>query len=145
TFLFTGHETTSVSMTWTLYALASNPDVQEKVRREIRMVLEEHHLITLDVLEKLPYLENAIKESLRLFSPAPMTFRVAINDDKIDKYDIPKGTVITIVPPHRYALPDYFPDPLQFNPDRWEDSNYTDKYSYVPFLAGPRTCIGNKF
>ncbi|RDD40334.1 Cytochrome P450 4c21 [Trichoplax sp. H2] len=144
TFMAAGHETTSVALTWTLYALASNPELQEKVRKEICKVIQPSDNITWSTFDELPFLENVIKESLRLYPPAPLTFREATADDKLGKYFIPKGTTIAILAPHRSSK--YFEEPLKFNPDRWDNSaKNTSPYAYMPFLRGPRICIGSKF
>ncbi|RDD40331.1 Cytochrome P450 4V2 [Trichoplax sp. H2] len=144
TFMSAGHETISVALAWTLYALATNPAVQEKVRQEICKVIQPGDNITWDTFDDLPYLDNVIKESLRLYPPVPMTFRQAIADDKIGEYFIPKGTMIAIIPPYRN--PKYYDEPLQFEPDRWNNSaKNASPYVYLPFLRGPRICIGSKF
>ncbi|EDV21858.1 uncharacterized protein TRIADDRAFT_7839, partial [Trichoplax adhaerens] len=136
--------TTSVALAWTLYALANNPAVQVKARQEIFKVVQTGDNITWDTFDKLPYLDNVIKESLRLYPPVPLIFRQAIADDKIGEYFIPKGSIITIIPPYRF--PSYFQEPLKFDPDRWDNSaKNTSPYAYLPFLRGPRTCIGSKF
>ncbi|EDV27469.1 uncharacterized protein TRIADDRAFT_53196 [Trichoplax adhaerens] len=147
TFMFAGHETTSVCLSWTLYVLAQHQEIQSKVRDEARKVLKEHNYqLTWDTLDEFVYLNKVLKESLRLYSPAPLSARECVQDDEIKGYVIPKGTVVMIVTPHRWEK--YYGDPLEFKPDRWDAIEADDKnsnYTYIPFFIGPRNCIGSKF
>ncbi|RDD44412.1 Cytochrome P450 4F1 [Trichoplax sp. H2] len=128
TFMLAGHETTSVALTWALYALANNPKIQIKARREIKDVLNNCDEISCEKLDELLYLGNVIKESLRLYTPASVTSRQALSDDYLGVH------------------PDYFEDPEMFNPDRWDTTaKNVNPYAYLPFLIGSRTCIGYKF
>ncbi|EDV21860.1 uncharacterized protein TRIADDRAFT_5189, partial [Trichoplax adhaerens] len=83
----------------------------------------------------------------RLYPPVPLTLRQTIHDDEIGGYFVPKGTVITIIPPYRYYENSrYLQDPLKFDPDRWDNSaKNISPYINLSFLRGPRTCIGSKF
>ena len=98
-------------------------------------------------LPKLPYTEMIVREAIRLFPPAPAFARQPIEDVTVGEWEIPKGSLITI---SSYALhrdPRFFPEPEQFNPDRftpgWEER--IPRYAYLPFGGGPRVCIGNGF
>ncbi|EDV26620.1 uncharacterized protein TRIADDRAFT_54815 [Trichoplax adhaerens] len=107
TFMAAGHETTSVAIAWTLYALAGKPEIQNKARQEIYKALHQCDNITWDILDGLTYLDSVVKESLRLYSPVPVTFREALADDMIGDYFIPKGTAVTLLPPHRTRSRNY--------------------------------------
>ena len=96
TFMLAGHETTSVALAWTLYELAKNPLIQAKVRAEINAVLREGKELTWDTVEELKYLENGIKESLRLHPPAQLTGRTPVSDEVVGGYLIPKGADILL-------------------------------------------------
>jgi cytochrome P450 len=142
-----GHETTSNALTWTWYLLSQNPDVEAKLHKELDTVLN-GRFPTLDDLRNLPYTAQVIKESMRLYPPAwILNGRVAIEDVEIGGYTIPKGSIIFISPYVMHRLPQYFPDPEQFDPDRWtpEMEKELPKFAYIPFGGGARVCIGNVF
>lgn len=142
-----GHETTSNALTWTWYLLSQHPKAEAKLHEEVDRVLN-GRFPTLSDLEQLPYTLTVIKESMRLYPPAwILNGRVAIQDTQIGGYDVPKGTTIFISPYVMHRLPQHFPNPEQFNPDRWtaEMEKALPKYAYMPFGGGPRICIGNAF
>src|SRR5690606_11373374 len=95
-------------------------------------------------LDQLVYLGWVVKESLRLFTPAPWNGRVLAEETELLGHRLPAGTevLVSIYETHREA--DVFPDPLRFVPERWETIQPT-AYQYNPFSAGPRTCIGAAF
>ena len=94
--MLAGHKTTSVALAWTLYQLAKNPLIQEKVRAEINTVISEGNELTWDTVEEFEYLENVVKESLRLHPPAYLTSRTPISDEIIGGYLIPKRVDILL-------------------------------------------------
>jgi cytochrome P450 len=146
TLVLAGHETTANALTFTLHLLSKNPDARAKVIAEAREALGDRAPAVSD-LPKLPYTMQVIEESLRLYPPAWAFERVALEDDIIAGYSIPKGTVIGISPFVMHRNPKYFPDPERFDPARFDRSAPVDrpKHAYVPFGGGPRTCIGNAF
>ncbi|KAL2144979.1 hypothetical protein VTI28DRAFT_8208 [Corynascus sepedonium] len=162
TFLAAGHETTASSLTWAAYLLARHPDVQSRLRAEVR-----EHLppptdgvpapSSVDI-DRMPYLNAVCSEVLRYFSPAPMTLRKAAKDTSILGQFVPKGTQIMVVPwavNKSEAL--WGADALVFNPDRWmpkadaadkradNSGGATSNYAFLTFLHGPRSCIGMSF
>ncbi len=142
-----GHETTSNALTWTWYLLSQNPEVEAKLHEELDMVLN-GRTPTLDDLRSLPYTAQIIKESMRLYPPAwILNGRIAIEDVEIGGYTIPKGSTIFISPYAMHRLPQYFPNPDQFDPERWTPEKEKDlpKFAYIPFGGGARVCIGNAF
>lgn len=149
TFMLAGHETTSVSMMWTLYELARHPDIAEKIREEIKLVMKDSSEMTWAKLAEMKFLGNVIKESLRLHSPASIAIRIANKNDVIGGYEIPEGAVVALGIDAVHYSPKYWKDPHAFNPQRFDenDENYQahHPYAFLPFSAGPRSCIGSKF
>jgi cytochrome P450 len=148
TIMIAGHETTGVSMAWCLLMLASNPEVQEKARQEILDQLHEDEPLTFENLEKLEYCGCVIKETLRLLPPIPITIRQAVRGDVLpDKTEVPAGTIVTLNIGPMMRRSDIFKDPNSFRPDRFEDqvTETTFQNSFIPFLIGPRMCLGYKF
>jgi cytochrome P450 len=146
TTFFAGHETTARTMSAAWYALASNPAVAERLHEELDEALGSRYP-TVDDLHKLPYTLQVIKEVLRLYPPAPVYVRDAINADNLDGFDIPAGSAVMMSPYLTHRHPDFWESPLQFNPDRWtpERESARHPYAYHPFAAGQRICIGNNF
>ncbi|KAB1257721.1 Cytochrome P450 4V2 [Camelus dromedarius] len=148
TFMFEGHDTTAAAVNWSLYLLGSYPEVQKKVDNELEEIFgKSDRPATLEDLKKLKYLECVIKESLRLFPPVPFFARNLNEDCDVGGYKIVKGSQVIIVPYALHRDPRYFPDPEEFVPERFlpENSKGRHSYAYVPFSAGPRNCIGQKF
>lgn len=157
TFLAAGHDTTATGVAWTLDQLSKQPEIQNKLREEIRISIPELSnlesttdpcRLAFDV-DRLPYLANVCRESLRYIPPIPYTLREAQSDVILDGYDIPKGTWIYVAANAINRLPAFWgtnPHPDIFDPDRWDHlpSEYTTN-SYMTFLHGPRSCIGRKF
>ncbi|XP_075168007.1 putative cytochrome P450 4d14 [Haematobia irritans] len=151
TFMFEGHDTTTSAIAHTCYLLARHPQVQSKVLQEIRDVFGEDREkpVTILELQELKYLECVIKESLRLYPSVPMIGRLTEEDIEINGKTIPANTNIAILIYAANRDPDYFPQPDDFIPERFESSSESaDKvnaFANVPFSAGPRNCIGQKF
>ncbi|KAJ3381113.1 hypothetical protein HDU92_005580 [Lobulomyces angularis] len=150
TFLLAGHETTSVALSWTLYYLALNPDIQEKLYVEVSKVLDtKDSFPTFDqVNTQMKYVDSVIKEVLRLVPPAPITSRVTTQDDELGGYMIPKGTPIILAPGVIQRHKEFWGENAdEFVPERWLETNETSKNiaKFIPFLFGPRNCIGSKF
>ena len=145
TTFFAGHETTARTMTFTWYALATNPHVAEKLHAELDAVLADR-MPTLEDLHHLPYTLQVIKEVLRLYPPAPFYIRDAIDEDILGGFNT-QGLPILMSPYYTHRHPDFWDDPLTFNPDRWtpEEEAKMHPYAYHPFAVGQRTCIGNNF
>ncbi|KAI4464344.1 cytochrome p450 family 4 [Holotrichia oblita] len=120
---------------------------EEKLYQEIKEVLQDKSIPSFNNLPELKYLECVIKESLRMFPSVPFIIRTIEQEIQIDQYKIPAGTDILL---HIYGLhnsPEYYPNPDVFDPDRFLPENCVGRhpYSYIPFSAGPRNCIGQKF
>lgn len=148
TFMFEGHDTTAAAINWSLYLLGSYPEVQRKVDKELDDVFGGSlRPVTLEDLKKLKYLDCVIKETLRIFPSVPLFARSLNEDCEVAGYKIAKGTEAVIIPYALHRDPKHFPDPEEFRPERFfpENSQGRHPYAYVPFSAGPRNCIGQKF
>ena len=144
--LFTaGHETTANALSFALFLLAKHPAYQDKVHQEVEAVdFESGDYMSL--LGQLSFTKQCIEEAMRLYPPAYFIDRVSLNQDKIDGHEFKKDTVwlMNIYELHRH--PDFWEQPDEFNPNRFDSSNKKDfSDCYFPFGAGPRMCIGNNF
>jgi len=149
TFMFEGHDTTSASICWTLFLLGSSPEIQERVYDEIDAIFEgdRKRPATMKDLNDMKYLECAIKDSLRLYPSVPFLGRHLYEDVQIGDYLIPAGTTALISTYVLHRDSKVFPKPEHFNPDNFLPENCSGRnpYAYIPFSAGPRNCIGQKF
>ncbi|XP_019865391.1 cytochrome P450 4d2 [Aethina tumida] len=149
TFMFEGHDTASTAVCFTLLALAQNPAIQHKVYEELVEVLgpESTDDVTCSQMNDLKYLDIVIKESMRLYSPVPLIARRLDTDCVLDGITIPKDTTINIFLYGMNHSTEVFPEPEKFDPERFlpEKQSSRHNFAYVPFAAGPRNCIGQKF
>lgn len=146
TFLFAGHETTALALTWMFVLLNERPETYDRLREEVDAVLDSDHA-TLDDLPDLTYTDRVIRESLRIRPPANALFREAATDTVLAGVEIPEGTFLVLPQFAVQTDPRYFDDPETFRPDRW-DGDLEDEipdYAYFPFGGGPRHCIGMRF
>ena len=127
TLMLAGHETTSNLLSWTVYLLGRNHQWQERCREDVSGQT----------------LVNCLKESLRLYPPAPMISRLAKQDDLIAGYHVPAGTNVLTLQWVTHRDPVYWQEPEQFNPDRF-NRPLAHHYAYFPFAFGPRSCIGEE-
>jgi cytochrome P450 len=155
------HETTSSAFTWATHLLAKYPEVQSRLREEIRANLPSPSALqdpTTDLagtLENLPYLNAVCNETLRLYPTVPVTIRIATRPTTIHSQHIPQGTRIYIAPWAINRSPDHWgPDANEYRPERWIDPDtgrsnnsggVSSNYSNLTFLHGPRSCIGERF
>ena len=146
TTFFAGHETTARTMTAAWYALASNPEVADRLHRELDSVLGDRPPSVED-LHQLPYTLQVIKEVLRLYPPAPFYIRDAVGADQYDGYEVLAGASVMMSPYFTHRHPDFWENPLQFDPERWTPEREAARHSYAyhPFATGQRICIGNNF
>lgn len=145
TTFFAGHETTARTMTFAWYALSENPHAAAKLHAELDTVLGDR-APTLEDLHRLPYTLQVIKEVLRLYPPAPFYIRDALGEDQLGGFDT-QGLPVLLSPYYTHRHPEFWENPLEFNPDRWtpEQEATRHPYAYHPFAAGQRICIGNNF
>ncbi|CAI2353479.1 unnamed protein product [Caenorhabditis sp. 36 PRJEB53466] len=154
TFMFEGHDTTASGMAFTIWWLGQYPEYQRKVHEEIDEVFGEDtkRLPTNEDIKKLVYLEKCIKEALRLFPSVPLIAR-KLTEDLLVPHPIyktmrlPKGLTVLAAPLGAARDPREFERPEEFFPDHFDSDRVArrDPYAYVPFSAGPRNCIGQKF
>ncbi|KYN21511.1 Cytochrome P450 4C1, partial [Trachymyrmex cornetzi] len=148
-FVFAGYDTTAAAVSFILAQLAEHKDIQDRIRNEVDSAIqgnEEKFTFKFAKLQQLQYLERCIKEALRLYPSVPFISRICGEDVKLQSYLIPAGTThINIYAIHRN--PNFWPNPEVFNPDRFlpEQIRNRHPYSYIPFSAGPRNCIGQRF
>lgn len=146
TFFLAGHETTALALTYTLTLLNKHPDAENRLREEIATVLGPALAGVAD-LPRLPYARAVILESMRLYPPAWAIGREALEDLTIAGVRIPKGGQLWMLQWINHRDHRYFPDPLQFKPERWLDGleRTLPRFAYYPFGGGHRICIGNHF
>ncbi len=144
TFIVAGHETTALTLAWSLYLCAFDQDVQDRARAEIQAVCADRPVTGEDV-SKLPFVRQIIDEALRLYPPAAMVSRSAMAPDTVCGREIRKGdtVIIPFYALHRSHV--LWKDPDAFNPNRFADPKAFDRYAYLPFGDGPRICIGASF
>jgi cytochrome P450 len=146
TLFLAGHETTSLALSWTWYLLSQNPAVEAKLHAELDRVLG-GRVPALADLHNLPYTDQVIKESMRLYPPVYLVARTSAVDMRVGDYTVPARSSVLISPYITHRDPRWWPDPETFRPERfepgWEES--LPKYAYFPFGGGPRVCIGNSF
>jgi cytochrome P450 len=146
TLFLAGQETTALTLSWTWYLLALNPEVEKKFHEEIDRVLRGNAPTIADV-PRLKYTEMIAKESMRLYPPGYGVGREAIEACEIGGYQVPAKTQIFMFQWATQRDPRFFESPDEFNPDRWTEelASSLPKYAYFPFGGGPRICIGNTF
>ncbi|XP_042911172.1 cytochrome P450 4V2 [Parasteatoda tepidariorum] len=149
TFAFEGHDTTSMAMSWTLYFIGLYKDVQEKIHEELDEIFGEDRdrEITTDDLRDMNYLDCVLKESLRLCPSVPVIARKANTETNICGYQIPKGASLVMMPYNLHRNEEIYPNPEVFDPNRFTPENSANRhpYAYIPFSAGSRNCIGQRF
>ena len=146
TFMFGGHDTTTSGIVWTMFNIARFSDVQRKVHAELDALLPDTPP-TREDLAQLHYLENTIKESHRLLPPVVLFSRYLRFNETIAGYEIPAGTNAIHAPFIIHRDPRHWPEPEKFDPDRHRPETAATRhpFAFIPFSAGPRNCIGQKF
>ena len=142
TFYLAGHETTANALTWTAFLLAAQPDLQEEMAAEARSALEAGED---DVADRVPRLRLFLSESMRLYPPVPRFDRQAIAPDRLGDRDVAPGDIVSIWPwlLHRHRA--LWDEPDSFQVDRFAGKGNRHRFQYLPFGAGPRTCVGAQF
>ncbi|GAA4381749.1 cytochrome P450 [Hymenobacter koreensis] len=144
--LVAGHETSANALSWLWYLLASHPAEVAKLRTEMQTVLGDRSPQFTD-LPNLPYSLQVIQETMRLYPPAWIVDRVALEDDEYNGLPLPKGTLISGYIYGVHHSPKLWDEPEAFRPERFEKERLREQpaYAYLPFGGGPRLCIGNQF
>jgi cytochrome P450 len=146
TLMIAGHETTANALSWLWFLLDRHPDEQERLRAEL-VTATGGRPPTVEDLPQLPRLKAVIQETLRLYPPVWMFDRRALGPDELGGTKVAKGDLVIFCPYAIHRLPELWPAPEAFRPERFEAGReeQKNKFAYLPFSAGPRICIGNSF
>ena len=140
-----GHETTANVLAWTWYLISQSPDVEKKLHEELDTVLNGRTPEFADI-DNLKYTRAILDETMRLYPPVPILSRQALKEDEIRGKKIPAGSLMLIVPWLIQRHKKFWKDPDHFIPERFmPGAEKPKKFSYLPFSAGPRVCIGKSF
>ncbi len=149
TLMLAGHETSANALAWTLYLLDKYPDAQARLVETLAETLNGAAATAAD-LPRLPYLKQVVQESMRIFPPVWAYARRSEEAEEFDGYRLPANVYVMVVPYALHRHPEFWPDPERFDPERFDPERFDPDrgeggrhpYSYLPFAAGPRTCIG---
>jgi cytochrome P450 len=146
TILLAGHETTANALTWTWYLLSQHPEAEENLHAELDRVLA-GRLPTAADLSQLQYTEMVLNESMRLYPPAWIVGRRALDNYEIHPYLVPARSLVLISQYVTHHDPRHYPEPFRFDPQRWapEVRMTRPRFAYFPFGGGLRQCIGESF
>lgn len=142
TFYLAGHETTANALAWSLFLLAAQPELQEALAQEAGSALSEG---ADDVAERVPRLRLFLSESLRLYPPVPRFDRQAIGPDRLGEWQVESGDIVSIWPWLLHRHKKLWDDPDAFEIERFAAKGGRHRFQYLPFGAGPRTCVGAQF
>lgn len=135
-----GYNPSGMALYWTIFLLSQHPYEMTKVLEELDELVKGDSPTEQEV-ENMPYLEGALKEAMRLFPAGTWTGRLAMQDFSLDSHRFSKGTWVMMSPYITHRIPELFPEPYKFRPERWL-SIHPSAYEFMPFSAGPRYCIG---
>ncbi len=140
-----GHETTANVLAWTWYLISQSPDVEKKLHEELDQVLGDRPPVMEDIAN-LPYTRAILDETMRLYPPVPILSRQALKEDTIRGKKVPAGSLMLIVPWLIQRHKKFWKNPDSFIPERFmPGAEKPIKFTYIPFSAGPRVCIGKNF
>uniref|UniRef100_A0A1Q3FRN6 Putative cytochrome p450 n=2 Tax=Culex tarsalis TaxID=7177 RepID=A0A1Q3FRN6_CULTA len=150
TIMFEGHDTTAAGSSFVLCLLGIHQDVQDKVYKEIKQIFgDSKRKATFNDTMEMKYLERVIFETLRMYPPVPAIARKLTQEVRLASHDyvVPSGTTVVIGTYKLHRREDIYPNPDVFNPDNFlpERTSNRHYYSYIPFSAGPRSCVGRKY
>ena len=142
-FLFTGHETTAAALSWVWFLLAKHPEAEAKLHEELNRVLDGRAPTRAD-LDRMPFLRQLVQETLRLYPPVWQFLRETTCSETFRGYTLPAGSMLSILPYVVHRHPDFWDEPEKFDPERFAPEREAARhpFSYIPFGAGPRQCIG---
>ena len=146
TIFLAGHETTANALTWTWFLLSGAPDIEARLHDEVARALQ-GRLPSVADLPSLPFVERVVTESMRLYPPAWIIGRRAIDEYRVGEYVAPPRSILVMSPYIMQRDERFYTDPERFDPDRWtpEFRAALPKFAYFPFGGGPRQCIGESF
>lgn len=144
-FFLAGHETSASALAWSLYLLASEPEIQGKVAEEARDVCPSE--MAFSELSKLSFTRDVFREALRLYPPVPMMVREAREPTVFRNRSVPKNAQVVISPWHLHRHTRIWDRPDEFDPYRWQEeaTKLCAREAFIPFSAGPRVCTGAGF
>ena len=143
TFYLAGHETTANLTSWTLFVLSEQPELQERVAAEATAALQAG--ADADLPQRLPLLRAVVDETLRLYPPVPRFDREAVGDDRLGDHEVKAGDLVSIWPWLIHRHKKLWNKPDAFDPERFGRDKERHRFQYLPFGAGPRTCVGARF
>ncbi|RZC40628.1 p450 domain containing protein [Asbolus verrucosus] len=146
-FFSAGNDTTSLTISFTLYELALNKEVQDRLRQEVRESFDEVGDFTYESVQGMKYLDWVLSEALRKYPLTTFLNRISVADYTFEEtgLTLDKGVCVLVPVAGLHFDPEYFPDPEKFIPERFSDKNNIKPYTYMPFGEGPRNCIGQRF
>jgi len=146
TMLLAGHETTALALMFAVYLLSANPAVSARLTAEVDTVLGERTATAAD-LERLPYLDAVVRETLRLYPPAYVFARQLVSQVELGGYTLPVDSHVLVSPYGVHRNPALYRAPERFEPERWlsAEARSLPRFAYLPFGGGHRICIGNHF
>ena len=141
-----GHETTAVMLAWMWGVLLLYPDIYAKLQHEVDTVLQ-GRLPTAEDIQRMPYMQQVMKETLRLYPPSHMQGRTVLQDIDIEGYRLRKGDSLLLSFYVLHRNEQYYPEPERFDPERFtpEQEKARSKHVYLPFGNGPNVCLGKHF
>ena len=144
TMLLAGHDTTSQSMVWAWYLLARHPEIEDRLRRQVDRLAGRR--VKYEDVDALDYPRMVVEETMRLYPPVPTIIRQTLSEDEIGGYSIPENTGVLVSPFLAHRRPDSWPNPLQFDPERFDKTApKRHPFAYFPFGGGRHTCLGKHF
>jgi sterol 14-demethylase len=146
--MFAGHHTSSGTSSWTLIELLRNPDIYSNIIAELEDLYSDGQEVSFHALRQIPLLDNVVKETLRLHPPLIILMRVAKGEFEVEGFPIHAGDFVAASPAISNRIPEDFPDPDGFNPDRYnkpEQADVANRWTWIPFGAGRHRCVGAAF
>jgi sterol 14-demethylase len=146
--MFAGHHTSSGTSAWTLIELMRHPQTYTAVIKELDELYADGQAVSFHALRQIPRLENVLKETLRLHPPLIILMRVAQGEFEVEGYPIHKGDYVAASPAISNRIPEDFPDPDAFVPERYQQPRQEDlvnRWTWIPFGAGRHRCVGAAF
>lgn len=149
TFMLAGQDSVGAAVAFCLFLLTQNADCQTKCHQEVDDIFGDdfQRPATMSDLRSMRYLEQCIKETLRLYPSVPLIARRITENVTVGKHQLLAGSNVLILPYATHRIPEIYPDPERFDPERFtvEECEKRSSYAFIPFSAGPRNCIGYKF
>jgi sterol 14-demethylase len=145
--MFAGHHTTSGSAAWTLIELLRHPGYAKRVVEELDALYADGRAVSHQALREIPELENGIKEALRLHPPLILLMRKVVHDFSYKHWTVPAGKLVGVSPAVSNRMPECFPDPDRYDPDRYAKGRSEDNqlFAWIPFGGGRHRCVGAPF